>query len=257
MGKISVNDQWNANLYDNKHSFVSNYGIDVVELLAPKRDEKILDLGCGTGDLAKKLYDAGVKVIGVDKSANMVEQAKNKYPKIPFHVCDALDLPYTLELDAVFSNAVLHWIKEPKQALENIYQSLRNGGRFVAELGGNGNVQMITNEVRNQFQRFGLAFSEEKFPWYFPSIGDYSTLMEEVGFQVVYAYHFERPTVLEGENGLKDWLEMFGGLMFDGLADETKRAIIENAENNVRDAMFVNGNWIADYKRLRVVGFKK
>ncbi|HHY73435.1 MAG TPA: methyltransferase domain-containing protein [Bacillus bacterium] len=258
MGTIqNVKDQWNANLYDCNHSFVSNYGADVVELLAPKKDEKILDLGCGTGDLAKKLYDMGIQVMGVDNSANMVNQAKGKYPEIKFHIHDVLDLPYKDEFDAVFSNAVLHWIKEPKEALKNIYKSLRKGGRFVAELGGKGNVQMITDEVRKQFQKIGLAFDEEKFPWYFPSIGEYTSLMEEVGFQVLFAYHFDRPTELEGDDGLKNWLEMFGALMFSGLEEETKLSIIKNAEFNLKDIMFENGNWIADYKRLRIVGIKK
>jgi len=258
MGKIkNTNDQWNANLYDSKHSFVSNYGADVVELLSPKKGEHILDLGCGTGDLAKTLYDLGVNVTGIDYSANMIEQAKSKYPEISFHVQDVLNLPYHNEFDAIFSNAVLHWVKQPKQALENIFKSLKKDGRFVAELGGKGNVQMITDEVRKQFDRLGLTFDEEVFPWYFPSVGEYTKLMEEVGFQVAFAYHFDRPTVLEGEDGLKNWLEMFGGLMFDGLENETKTSIMNNAEFNLRDTMMENGNWIADYKRLRVIGIKK
>ncbi len=258
MGKIqNGKDQWNAALYDHKHSFVSNYGTDVIELLAPKKDEHILDLGCGTGDLAKNLFDRGIHVVGIDKSANMISQAQNKYPKIPFYVNDALDLPFKNTFDAVFSNAVFHWIKQPVLALENIYSSLKEGGRFVAELGGKGNVQMITDEVRNQFQQLGLNFDEELFPWYFPSVGEYTTLMEKVGFDVIYAYHFERPTHLEGENGLRNWLKMFGESMFAGFGEETKNIIIMNTEQNLRSIMYKDSNWIADYKRLRVVGIKK
>ena len=250
-------DQWNANLYDSKHSFVSDFGADVLDLLVPKKGEYILDLGCGTGDLANRLYERGVKVVGVDKSGNMIKQAKDKYPNIEFHTYDALNLPYKDTFDAVFSNAVLHWIKQPKAALENIYKCLHEGGRFVAELGGKGNVQMITEEVKNVFTKSGLTFNEEQFPWYFPSIGEYTSLMEGAGFHVTFAYHFERPTNLKGADGLKNWLKMFGDSMFTRLAEETKNDIIENVENNLKDAMLAGGNWIADYKRLRVIGIKK
>ena len=125
----STKDYWNANLYDQNHSFVSKYGNNLIELLAPKQGEKILDLGCGTGDLAKKLYDLGVNVVGVDHSNNMITEARKKYPHISFEVRDVTELGYNAEFDAVFSNATLHWVKQPKQALEWIYQSLKQGGK--------------------------------------------------------------------------------------------------------------------------------
>lgn len=138
---------WDANLYDNKHSFVSKYGKSLVELLAPKKGEKVLDLGCGTGDLANTLYKYGGEIVGVDKSENMVKQAINKYPHIQFMVQDVTNLAYHSEFDAVFSNATLHWVQPPIQALYGIYQSLKQGGRFVAEFGGKGNIQTITSEI--------------------------------------------------------------------------------------------------------------
>jgi trans-aconitate methyltransferase len=93
--------------------------------------------------LAKRLSDLGVHVTGIDKSENMVQQAKHKYPHLKFLVADATTLNYDHEFDAVFSNATLHWVKPPKQALVCIFNSLKPGGRFVAEFGGKGNVQTI------------------------------------------------------------------------------------------------------------------
>lgn len=149
--KITKVDNWNANLYDKKHSFVSQFGEDIVQLLAPNEGENILDLGCGTGDLTKKINDFGASVKGIDKSQNMVNQARSKYPDIHFNVEDATKLEYTNEFDAVFLNATLHWVKPPKSALSCIYNSLKSQGRFVAEFGGKGNVQQITDEIRKQF----------------------------------------------------------------------------------------------------------
>lgn len=252
----SVKDNWNANLYDTKHAFISNYGNDLVELLGAKKEEKILDLGCGTGDLAKKLHDIGVDVIGVDRSENMVSEALKKYPNVQFSVGDATDLGYNHEFDAVFSNATLHWIKQPKQALNCIYKSLKDGGRFVAEFGGKDNVQIITNEIIDQWQASGFDFNDKQFPWYFPSIGEYATLMEESGFKVTFMQHFERPTPLDGDNGLRNWIKMFCGTMFEDSTEEEIGSIITKVERNLKNVLYKDGRWIADYKRIRVIGVK-
>lgn len=258
MGKTQAKqDHWNANLYDSQHSFVSQYGQGVIELLAPKQGEQILDLGCGTGDLAHTINGLGAEVIGIDKSENMIIQAQEKYPDIQFFVKDATQLEYHQEFDAVFSNATLHWVKAPKQALESIYKSLKSGGRFVAELGGKGNVQQITDEVIRQYEKHGQKFNTEKFPWYFPSVGEYSALMEEVGFTVAFVVYFDRPTPLEGENGITNWIEMFGSSIFTGMDAKIKQEIITNSQNNLRKILYNNGKWVADYKRLRVIGIKK
>ncbi len=250
-------DRWNASLYDGSHSFVSTFGQDLVELLAPKIDEQILDIGCGTGDLANKIYSYDVKVKGIDKSENMIRQAQNKYPHIRFNAEDVLELDYKNEFDAVFSNATLHWVKQPKQALNRIYDSLRPGGRFVAEFGGKGNVQLITNEIISQIKTADIEYKSEQFPWYFPSIGEYSSIMEETGFTVTFAHYFDRPTPLEGENGLRNWIEMFAGNLLESKSEVIKESIIKKTEKNLMDVLYNDGHWIADYKRIRVVGIKR
>ncbi|MEH7352134.1 methyltransferase domain-containing protein [Neobacillus drentensis] len=252
-----MNDHWNAHLYDEKHSFVSHFGEDLVRLLAPQKGEKILDLGCGTGDLADKLNQLGINVVGIDQSENMVKQAQQKYPGIIFKVEDAVSLKDQNEFDAVFSNATLHWVKSPKQALQGIYDALIKGGRFVAEFGGKGNVQVITDEIHQQLGEFGIEFKPEQFPWYYPSIGEYSSLMEQVGFRVTLAQHFDRPTPLNGENGLRNWIEMFAVSMFEGVTTEVKELIITRVEKNLREVLFHNSEWVADYKRIRVMGIKE
>ncbi|MED4401572.1 class I SAM-dependent methyltransferase [Metabacillus fastidiosus] len=252
-----MTNNWNANLYDGKHSFVSTFGNDLVNVLAPEKKEKILDLGCGTGDLANRLYELGVDVTGIDQSENMIHQAINKYPHIPFNVHNAIKLDYMNEFDAVFSNATLHWVKEADEALHCIYRSLKQGGRFVAEFGGKGNVQLITSEIINQLKSLNTNYKEENFPWYFPSIGEYSSLMEKSGFRVTFAQHFDRPTALEGENGLRNWITMFAGNMFRNIDEDIQEAAIRNAENNLKEVLYSNGSWTADYKRIRVVGIKE
>lgn len=254
--KRPTKDQWNANLYDGNHAFVSQYGESVMDLLAPKKGEHILDAGCGTGDLANQLYQRGAHVMGIDQSENMIHQAQHKYPDITFKVQDMLTFADHDTFDAVFSNATLHWIKQPKQALQAIYNSLHTGGRLVAELGGKGNVQLITAAIIQQIKYLDIPYTPEQFPWYFPSIGEYTSLMEEVGFTVTFAHHFERPTPLEGEHGLRNWIEMFAGSILAEQPDTIKEQVMSGVEQNLRDVLFQNGQWIADYKRLRVMGIK-
>lgn len=255
-GDIFNMTHWNANLYDRAHKFVSTYGKDVIRLLHPKKNERILDIGCGTGDLTNEIFSMGAFVVGVDYSENMIQQAKKKYPKIDFQVKDILTLDYKNRFDAVFSNAVLHWVRQPYQALEEIYKSLHVGGRFVAEFGGKGNVQKIVNCIIEEKEKLGYSSKGDEFPWYNPSIGEYTMLMEKVGFTVVYAALLDRPTKLEGKDGLKNWLHMFGASLFKEVHQEEIDLLLTNVENSLKNDMFHSDHWIADYKRIRVKAVK-
>lgn len=252
-----TDDKWNAKLYDGEHSFVAKYGENLIGLLAPQKGERILDLGCGTGDLAYQIHALGADVLGLDSSEKMIEQARKKYPYLSFYEANALNLHFENEFDAVFSNAVLHWIKPPEQVLEGIYKALKKGGRFVAEFGGKGNVQMIVNAALEIFRKEGIKNQADRIPWYFPSIGEYASMMEKVGFRVTAAFHFDRPTPLLGTEGLRKWLKMFGHAMFQDLDDETKEKIMSEIEDHLKEKMFKNGQWIADYKRIRIMGNKE
>lgn len=252
-----MSDQWNAQLYDGAHEFVSEYGKAALEILAPAKGERILDLGCGTGDLANKLSALGVDIVGIDHSEHMIANAKAKYPGVCFSVKDILDLGYENEFDAVFSNAVLHWIKSPEEALKEIYKSLCLGGKFIAEFGGEGNVKKITDSIIREKEKLGYKFVKEDFPWYFPSIGEYTSLMEQVGFHVTLAEHIDRPTKLEGKRGLRNWLEMFTANFFSEVNDTDKHVIIKNIEQSLANELFYEDHWIADYKRIRVKAKKK
>ncbi|OCS87283.1 class I SAM-dependent methyltransferase [Caryophanon latum] len=251
-----MTDFWNATLYDDKHAFVSTYGESVIELVEVTKGEHVLDIGCGTGDLANTLHERGAYVVGVDLSANMIEQASAKYPHVTFAVADATSLPYAEQFDCVFSNAALHWMKEPEAVATSMYNSLNNGGRIVVEFGGAGNVETITTELIAQIRAAGITYRDEQFPWYFPTIGQYTTILERVGFRVAYACHFDRPTPLDGEEGLRNWLDMFSGSLFDGIAPHVKERVFNETVAHSRDKLYKDGTWVADYKRIRIVAYK-
>ncbi|WP_046176123.1 class I SAM-dependent methyltransferase [Domibacillus indicus] len=244
---------WNAQLYDGKHRFVSEFGQDVIKLLAPVAGEKILDVGCGTGDLAASLFSQGVQAAGVDQSPSMIQEAKQKYPDVSFLVRDAHDLQYEEEFDAVFSNAAIHWMKQPGRVLTSIWKSLKPGGRLVAEFGGKGNVRAISRTIIHQID----DYDSKMFPWFFPSVGEYTCMMEQAGFRTAFAEHFHRPTRLEGADGMHNWITMFGDVVMGAQTPEEKKRIITGAVNELKEEYFFTDYWIADYWRIRVVGIKE
>src|SRR5215468_5427578 len=128
---MSAAQVWDPESYARNARFVSDLGSPVLELLAPKAGERILDLGCGDGVLTKKLADLGCEVIGVDSSAAQVDAARKL--GLNAHVMNAEKLSFAEEFDAVFSNAVLHWINRADPMIAAVYRSLKSGGRFVAE----------------------------------------------------------------------------------------------------------------------------
>lgn len=142
---------WKAYDYDRQLSFVSAYGKGVAELLAPQPGERILDLGCGTGDLAYEISASGALVTGMDDSAEMMERAKSKYPELTFMTGDGQNFETETPYDAVFSNAALHWMKDAAGVVRSVYGALKPGGRFVAEFGGKGNIDGIYQALKTVF----------------------------------------------------------------------------------------------------------
>jgi trans-aconitate methyltransferase len=257
-GQTAATKTWDAALYDDKHSFVWKYGAGVLELLAPQPGERILDLGCGTGHLTAQIAVAGAEAIGIDKSAAMLDEARKQYPHLRFEQADAIDFAFDEPFDAVFSNAVLHWVIEPERAVACIARALKPGGRFVAEFGGKGNMTAINGAIVQALKAAGHLENAARSFWYFPSVGDYATLLERHGLEVTSAQLFHRPTPLEGgEEGLRIWMRMFANLFFVGLSTEQQDDVMQQVEAQLRPTFYREGTWIAPYRRLRIVASKE
>lgn len=245
---------WNAATYTQNHAFVFHYGAGVVELLAPQAGESILDLGCGTGELTERIAQAGTNVVGLDASPEMVALARQQFPALDFRLADATTFDFPERFDAVFSNAALHWVPDATAVARRICQHLRPGGRFVAELGGQGNVGEIIAATLHQLRRHGHPRPQGADWWYFPSVGEYAAVLEAQGLRVQLALHFDRPTPLaDPETGLRDWLGQFGNLFFAGLSAAERAAVLADVEADLRPLLWHDGRWVADYRRLRVV----
>ena len=104
---MSTKSNWDPELYEARHSFVWQFGEDLIRLLDPKPGERILDLGCGPGQLTAKIAEAGAQVIGVDASPSMIGQARQNFPQLSFMLQDGAKLEYANEFDAVFSSCLI------------------------------------------------------------------------------------------------------------------------------------------------------
>ena len=235
-----MNQAWDAARYQARHSYVFAYGESLINLLEPRAGERILDLGCGSGQLTAKIAESGAHVMGVDRSEEMIAEARRNFPALKFDVADAANFSVDTPVDAVFSNAALHWVKDADGVANSVARALRPGGRFVLEMGGKGNTQAVMDALRE-------VAGPIETPWYYPSVGEYTSLLERHGFEIAFATLFDRPTRVEGEDGLEDWLAMFASSM-TGSA-EVRREVA----NRLRPKLFRDGAWFVDYRRLQVI----
>jgi trans-aconitate methyltransferase len=241
---------WNTDAYATNGRFVANLASDVVSLLSPKPGERILDLGCGDGALTEQIAATGAIVTGVDNSPTMLTAARKR--NLPVEQHDATALPYHHQFDAVFSNAALHWITgiSGQQAmLAGVHRALRPGGRFVAEMGGQGNIAAIRIALQATLAPFHID-AEAAAASFYPAPAIYRRLLEAAGFTIQSIDLVPRPTPLP--NGMESWLNTFRNGVLDRL-DPGDRATAVNStiallEPALRDA---DGNWTADYVRLR------
>jgi len=248
---MATNQSWDPAAYARNARFVSDLGAPVVELLATRAGERILDLGCGDGALTKRLVDAGCEVVGVDSSAPQVEAARRL--GLDARVADGERLAFAAEFDAVFSNAAIHWMRPPDDVIAGVWRALRPGGRFVGEFGGHGCVATVKRALLNALRRRGID-GDALDPWYFPTVEDYSARLARRGFAIRYIALIPRPTPLPTE--INGWLETFAQSFMAPLANSDRAAFLDEVCEALRPNLCADGKWFADYVRLRFAADK-
>jgi trans-aconitate methyltransferase len=250
-GVKTVEQHWDPERYQRNAGFVAALGEPLLALLAPQPHERILDLGCGDGTLTA-LIAARASVIGVDASAEQVAAARAR--GVAAEVVDGTRLDFTAEFDAVFSNAALHWMRDPDAVIAGVWRALKPGGRLVAECGGAGNVKAVRRALTAALARRGID-GEAASPWYFPAPEEYRARLERHGFVVTSMALFPRPTPLPGSLG--DWLDTFAESFLATVPPQTRPSVKQEVESMLRDRLAdAAGAWTMDYVRLRFSALK-
>jgi len=244
---------WDTAAYAANGRFVAKLATDVVAWLNPKAGERILDIGCGDGALTEQLAASGAHMTGIDASPAMLAAARLLSAKsaTPFAVeernAEALD--YDGAFDAAFSNAALHWIRNAKSVLRSVRQALKPEGRFVAEMGGHGNIASIRVALQAVMVRYGID-AEEAAASFFPSPEHYGELLAEAGFRVESIALIPRPTPLPG--GMEVWLNTFRNGVLDRLETADRAEALNATVALLRPILTdAKGQWTGDYVRLR------
>ena len=244
---------WNPEQYATHARFVSDLGAPVVELLDPRPGERVLDVGCGDGALTEKLVEAGCRVMAIDASPEQVRAARER--GLDARVADVTALGFEGEFEAVFSNAVLHWVRDPDAALRSMHRALAPGGRLVAELGGHGCVASIRAALGEVLARRGVD-AERLNPWYFPTAEAYTERLDTNGFDVGSIRLFPRPTPLPSD--LTDWLRIFAQPYLAGVPDSDWPAVLSEMRERLDPVLRTSdGGWVADYVRLRFAATRR
>lgn len=249
---------WSASDYACNARFVADLAAPLVDWLAPAAGERILDLGCGDGALSESLVARGASVVGVDASPDLVAAARAR--GLNAIRGDGQSLAPALagqqRFDAVFSNAALHWMaRDPDAVIAGVFAHLKPGGRFVAELGAQGNVQTIREALHAEARARGRDASALD-PWFFPTDKTYLQQLTNAGFSIENQEYFARPTPLPGDIG--GWLETLARPFVHAFAEgPPRRAFIAGVSERLRPALQnTDGSWTADYVRLRFVATK-
>ncbi len=243
---------WNPEQYARNAGFVAELGLPVVELLNPQPGERILDLGCGDGVLTEKLVALGCQVVGVDSSPAQIAAAQAR--GLDARIVDAQRLSFDAEFDAVFSNAALHWMRQPDAVIAGVWRALEPGGRFVGELGGAGNIASILKALHAILPGHGVD-PLTLIPWYFPDEHEYRQKLEANGLVVTAIERFPRPTPLPGDIG--DWLETFAGSFLMPFAGDERAQVIAELREALRPKLMdEKGGWTVNYVRLRFAATK-
>lgn len=242
---------WDAEVYGKNGAFVHGLAGDVLGWLAPQPGERILDLGCGDGQLSARIAVSGAAVIGLDASPQMAAAARSR--GIDVQEGAAESMPFAdRAFDAVFSNAALHWVRNHDAMLAEVRRVLKPGGRFVAEFGGHGNIAAMLVAFAAALARHGFHDYEGNAN-YFPATNVYRRMLQRHGFQVERIELVPRPTLLP-ESGMAGWFNTFRRGVLETLPEEARAAVVNETvallEPVLRDE---DGNWTADYVRLRFI----
>jgi trans-aconitate methyltransferase len=238
---------WDPERYATNARFVSDLGAPLLDRLAPRPRERILDLGCGDGALTERIAALECTVVAIDSSLAQLQAARQRGLQVV--LMDGQEMSFKRSFDAVFTNAALHWMKRPDRVVSGVWNILKPGGRFLGEFGGKGNVEKIRSALYAALEKRAIEPAPID-PWYYPSADEYAQLLTGAGFSISSIELIPRSTRLPGD--MRAWLELFAQPFIAAVAEFDRPAFLDELTRSLEpDLRAADGQWFADYVRLR------
>ncbi|MFG1881933.1 class I SAM-dependent methyltransferase [Micromonospora sp. NPDC049102] len=227
---------WQGRTYDAEYGHVLDSGESLVDLLAPRPGERIIDLGCGTGTLTAQIAGRGATARGLDISESMISQARRQYPGVRFDLGDAGTLPADATHDAVFCNSALHWMGAPAEVFGAVFAAVTPGGRFVAEVPVVGSLSDLRELLLRAWTAAGILGSPPPTRWHLRDPQVYLGSLVDAGLTVAAAKVWQRDRRLNGVSP-RGWWSQYGPEVFQGLS-ESQRADVNAALDDLAPPEF-------------------
>lgn len=235
--------EWNAAAYDRLPIPMTRWGETVLGWLDLTGDERVLDAGCGTGQVTEKLRTRLPRgeVVALDGSASMIERARDRLgnDRVSYVVAD-LQRPLAIDepVDAVLSTATFHWVLDHDALFRNLAAVTRPGAQLAAQCGGEGNIVSIEAALRDMGEDFagrkhyaGPELTRER--------------LETAGFIDIETWLHAEPSPIP-ENDLEDYLETIClGDHVEGMSDDDRSSFVHEVARRLPEP-------IIDYVRLNI-----
>ena len=256
-----MNYKWDAREYEKHSQGQQKWARELIEKISLKGTENVLDLGCGDGKVTadiSKIVSEG-SIIGVDNAAGMIKLATDRYsaaiyPNLSFQEMDAANLNFKDHFDLIFSNAVLHWVKDQKAVIKGMFKSLKQDGRVILQMGGKGNAAGIV-DVLSELQtekKWNSYFNGFNFPFYFPGTNEYEALLLDCGFTLNRIELIPKKKDHAGIEALKGWIRTTWMPYTERVPEEEREKFIDIVSKKYIERYSANSNGIINVQMVRL-----
>ena len=243
---------WDGASYDRVSGPQAAMGLGVLERLALAGDETVLDAGCGSGRVTEALVQRlpRGRVIAIDASESMAAAARERLAaygeRAEVRVGDLLELRVERPVDAIFSTATFHWISDHERLFERLRAALGDGGRLVAQCGGEGNISGLRARAGEVLARapYAEAFAGFVAPWNYAGPQQTEARLRRAGFQS--AECWLAPAPQQPEHPREFLRTVVLGPHVQHLPEELREAFLDD----VLDAL--GSPVVVDYVRLNI-----
>jgi trans-aconitate 2-methyltransferase len=246
---VSATRDWDASTYDRVSDVQAEWARAVLDRLPLRGDETVLDAGCGSGRVTAMLLERLPEghVVAVDGSESMVEHARAALgDRATVFQSDLAELALDEPVDAVFSNAVFHWVPDHERLFARLHKAMKPRALLIAQYGGEGNVENF-HEVASIVaaeQPFAEHIAGWRGPWNFTSAEYAREKLEAAGFVDVETWL--EPAPMRPAEGREFIRVVCLGHHLAALPEELKEPYVDAVAERLGDPLEI------DYVRLNI-----